>query len=62
MKVIKKREKSKLLIGLNYLDRRTKLNDADKRYLISLEKGFEGEERFDALVKTHLTGGGPFLL
>ncbi|SFC68279.1 Nuclease-related domain-containing protein [Alkalibacterium subtropicum] len=54
MKIIKKREKSKLLIGLNYLDKRTKLNDADKRYLISLEKGFEGEERFDALVKTHL--------
>ncbi|GEK90078.1 Nuclease-related domain-containing protein [Alkalibacterium putridalgicola] len=56
MKIIKKREKSKLLIGLNYLDKRTKLNDVDKRYLISLEKGFEGEERFDALVKTHLNG------
>ncbi|WP_368645318.1 nuclease-related domain-containing protein [Alkalibacterium putridalgicola] len=56
MIVIKKREKSKLLIGLNYLDKRTKLNDADKRYLISLEKGFEGEEYFDALVKTHLNG------
>lgn len=56
MRVIKKREKSKLLIGLNYLDKRTKLNDADKRYLISLEKGFEGEERFDILVKTHLNG------
>ena len=56
MKIIKKREKSKLLIGLNYLDKRTKLNDTDKRYLINLEKGFEGEELFDGLVKTHLNG------
>lgn len=56
MKIIKKREKSKLLIGLNYLDKRTTLNDTDKRYLINLEKGFEGEVRFDALVKTHLNG------
>lgn len=56
MKVLKDREKSKLLIGLNYLDKRTKLNDSDKRYLINLEKGFEGEERFDALVKMHLKG------
>lgn len=56
MKVIKKREKSKLLIGLNYLDKRTKLIDGDKKYLINLEKGFEGEECFDVLVKTHLHG------
>ncbi|GEK91965.1 nuclease-related domain-containing protein [Alkalibacterium kapii] len=56
MKIIKKREKSKLLIGLNYLDKRTKLNDSDKRYLINLEKGFKGEEQFDALVKKYLIG------
>ncbi|SEI60774.1 Nuclease-related domain-containing protein [Alkalibacterium gilvum] len=56
MKIIKKREKSKLLIGLNYLDKRTKLDNTDKRYLINLEKGYEGEERFDTLVKTYLTG------
>lgn len=56
MKILKKREKSKLLIGLNYLDKRTKLNESDKRYLINLERGFEGEERFDTLVKTYLNG------
>ena len=56
MKILKRREKSKLQIGLNYLDKRTRLNSKDKQYLINMEKEFEGEERFDALVKTYLTG------
>lgn len=54
MKIIKKRERSKLHVGLNYLNKRIKLNDSDKYYLTNLEKGFEGEERFDELVKTNI--------
>ncbi|OJF91195.1 nuclease-related domain-containing protein [Alkalibacterium sp. 20] len=56
MDVIKEREKSKLLIGLNYLDKRIKLGDPDKRYLLNLEKGFIGEELFDSVVKQYLKG------
>ncbi|WP_423190127.1 nuclease-related domain-containing protein [Alkalibacterium sp. f15] len=56
MKVIKEREKSKLLLGLNYLDKRIKLGDPDKRHLLNLEKGFIGEELFDSAVKQYLNG------
>lgn len=51
MEVLKEREKSKLLRGLNFLDRRLELNESDKRYLINLQKGYSGEQFFDASVR-----------
>ncbi|TVP92989.1 nuclease-related domain-containing protein, partial [Alkalibacterium sp.] len=51
MEVLKEREKSKLLKGLNILDNRLELNETDKRYLINLQKGFNGEQFFDASVR-----------
>lgn len=51
MEISKEREQSHLLKGLNYLDKRSELNEADKRYLTNLQKGFTGEQLFDQLVK-----------
>lgn len=51
MKVLKEREESKLLRGLNLLDRRSELNESDKRYLINLQKGYNGERFFDERVR-----------
>ncbi|WP_080145752.1 nuclease-related domain-containing protein [Marinilactibacillus piezotolerans] len=51
MEFMKIREKSKLLKGLTYLDKRSTLNEADKKLLTNLEKGFEGESSFDKMLK-----------
>jgi len=52
--ILKRREKNKLHLGLLALDKRMELPDGDRNYLMNLEKGFEGEERFDDYVKTYL--------
>ncbi|WP_423188888.1 nuclease-related domain-containing protein [Alkalibacterium sp. f15] len=52
--ILKHREKSKLHLGLLALDKRMELQDTDRNYLLNLEKGFEGEELFDAYVKKYL--------
>lgn len=54
MNSIKERNKSKLLLGLEALDKRMNLSDSDKNYLLNLEKGYAGEELFDSLVKKYL--------
>lgn len=51
MEILKEREKSKLLKGLDLLDRRLELNESDKRYLVNLQKGYYGEQFFDNTVK-----------
>lgn len=51
MEILKEREKSKLLKGLDLLDRRLELNESDKRYLVNLQKGYYGEQFFDDTVK-----------
>lgn len=51
MEVLKEREKSKLLKGLYFLDKRSELNESDKRYLINLQKGYNGERFFDERVR-----------
>ncbi|MFO8068650.1 MAG: nuclease-related domain-containing protein [Alkalibacterium sp.] len=56
MHLLKKRQKSQLLHGLQLLDQRMTLSEEDKRYLYNLEKGLEGEEIFDAYVKKYLYG------
>lgn len=55
MKLLKERTKSKLLLGLQALDKRMYLSSSDKNYLLNLEKGYAGEELFDEIVKKHLT-------
>lgn len=50
MEILKEREKSKLLKGLTILDKRSELNESDKRYLINLQKGYKGEKLFDERV------------
>ena len=54
MMILKERNKSKLLLGLEALDKRMNLSDSDKNYLLNLEKGYAGEELFDSLVKKYL--------
>ncbi|OJF90963.1 nuclease-related domain-containing protein [Alkalibacterium sp. 20] len=56
MHLLKIRQKSQLLHGLQLLDQRMNLSDQDKQYLYNLEKGLEGEELFDAYVKKYLYG------
>lgn len=51
MEVLKEREKSKLLKGLYFLDKRSELNESDKSYLINLQKGYNGERFFDERVR-----------
>ncbi|GEK92208.1 nuclease-related domain-containing protein [Alkalibacterium kapii] len=55
MNILKERTKSKLLSGLQALDKRMNLSLSDKNYLFNLEKGYAGEELFDSLVKKHLS-------
>lgn len=50
MEILKERERSHLLKGLTYLDKRLELNGTDKRYLINLQKGYNGERLFDEIV------------
>lgn len=50
------REKSKLLKGMHYLDKRMNLQAADKRYLLNLEKGYQGERLFDELAEKYING------
>lgn len=54
MKIAKAREKSKLLMGLEFLNRRILLTEKDKRLLLNLEKGFDGEIEFDKRIETYL--------
>lgn len=54
MKIAKNREKSKLMIGMEYLNRRISLTEKDKRLLLNLEKGFDGEKEFDKKIETYL--------
>ncbi|SFC11851.1 Nuclease-related domain-containing protein [Alkalibacterium subtropicum] len=54
MLILKERNKSKLLLGLQALDKRMNLSESDKNYLLNLEKGYDGEELFDSLVKKYL--------
>lgn len=56
MEIVKARSKSQLHIGLEYLDKRMKLPLEDRNRLRNLEKGFQGEELFDSVVKQHLKG------
>lgn len=51
MNVIKEREKSKLLKGMDALSRRMSLEPKDKNYYNSLVLGYEGEVFFDRKVK-----------
>lgn len=55
MEIVKTREKSDLLRGMTYLDKRINLHDTDKRYLSNLDKGFNGEIRFDQFLNKFLT-------
>lgn len=50
----KERKKSQLLLGFLALDKRMELPDSVKNYLLNLEKGYDGEELFDSLVKKNL--------
>lgn len=54
MKIAKNREKSKLMIGMEYLNRRINLTEKDKRLLLNFEKGFDGEKEFDKKIETYL--------
>lgn len=54
MEIVKEREVPHLLKGLTYLDNRSVMKEADKRYLTSLQKDFDGENVFDAKVKAQI--------
>ncbi|MCC5890383.1 MAG: NERD domain-containing protein [Alkalibacterium sp.] len=56
MEIIKERTMSNLHLGLQYLDKRMKLPIEDRNRLRNMEKGFQGEELFDSIVKQHLKG------
>lgn len=56
MEKIKERKKSKLHVGLLYLDKRMKLPLEDRNRLRNMEKGYQGEEAFDSFVNQHLKG------
>lgn len=56
MEIVKERSKSQLHLGLQYLDKRMKLPLEDRNRLRNMEKGLQGEEAFDAIVKQHLKG------
>lgn len=58
MEIVKERSKSQLHLGLHYLDKRMKLPLEDRNRLRNMEKGFQGEELFDATVKQYLKGEG----
>ncbi|ADU32484.1 nuclease-related domain-containing protein [Evansella cellulosilytica] len=49
--ILKKRFESDELLILRYLNRRIKLNEKDKFRYLNLEKGFEGEIKFDQLIE-----------
>lgn len=55
MIIMKSREKSKLMIGLEFLNRRITLTEKEKRLLLNLEKRFDGEKEFDERIKTYLS-------
>ncbi|EXJ24004.1 hypothetical protein ADIAL_0524 [Alkalibacterium sp. AK22] len=52
MEIVKEREVPHLLKGLTYLDKRSVMKEADKQYLTSLQKNFDGANDFDAKVNT----------
>lgn len=47
MEILKTRQPSDLLRGLNYLDKRFELKEPEKRYLINLQEGLRGDTAFD---------------
>lgn len=49
--IYKKRALSTELQGMNALKKRLKLSKKDNRYLLNLEKGFEGEQYFDSMTE-----------
>lgn len=56
MKILKQRYESEELLYLRYLNPRMKLSFEDINYLKYLEKGFEGEKKFDEILIRNLTG------
>lgn len=54
MEILKARQPSDLLRGLNYLDKRFELKEPEKRYLINLQKGLSGETAFDDKINQHI--------
>lgn len=55
MKIVHARSESKELRMLRSLNLRMKLNSKDSSYYSYLEKGFEGEKRFDQILGQHLS-------
>lgn len=49
---LQERSEPKRLLIYRYLDRRMKLTNQEKSYLDSLEKGYQGEVKFDQLLRT----------
>lgn len=58
MQTVKERHKTDLLKVLLLLNSRMTLEDDDRKMLINLEKGYDGELFFDALLDKHFTGEG----
>jgi hypothetical protein len=56
MRILKQRYESDELLYLRYLNPRMKLSFDDVNYLKYLEKGFEGEKKFDEILIRNLTG------
>jgi hypothetical protein len=56
MRILKQRHESEELLYLRYLNPRMKLSNDDVNYLKHLEKGFEGEKKFDEILISGLKG------
>lgn len=52
--LLKRRSESAELMAMRYLNRRMELTDKEKLHYINLEKGYEGEMRFDLLTENLL--------
>jgi hypothetical protein len=61
MRILKQRHESDELLYLRYLNPRMKLSLDDVNYLKYLEKGFEGEKKFDEILIKNLTGNWQLL-
>jgi hypothetical protein len=61
MEIIKTRHEPEELMYLRYLNSRMKLSLDDINYLKYLEKGYEGEKKFDEILIKNLTGNWQLL-
>ncbi|MDZ7834555.1 MAG: nuclease-related domain-containing protein [Alkalibacterium sp.] len=52
METVKARTQPELLTLLKHLDKRMALPVKARQHIISMEKGYEGEKRFDSLLET----------